>query len=503
MKKVHTLRGIKENFRKGNHISIFKLTLAVNGICMLVIASMMLHRLIDISYFITETETSRLETLNRLAATSLGDYLGKIKLSLNTADYWISSNPDVDPRWDKNFEDLVNILENNMGGKVDLRLVTKTGDLYYSPANGREPLANVSDREYFTAQQNTQRKEIFIAEPVKSRVTGKWGIPISYPVSNAHSEVSIIFASLEPPTLDKSFEHFLMHQGGTLMMVRADGIILANAPFDQFEAGKSLVGTEIWKRVILNEKKGKIIYRTTEIDGKDRFISSEKVIGFPIYIVSTCEYNKVMKPLEVTFYNTVIGIGLLVLVAICIGWVVIYLMRRLEVAVNRLVDISTTDHLTGLSNRREFLERYEFEKKRMERYGGNLAIAIMDIDYFKMINDNFGHDTGDRVLVQLADLLEKNIRETDMVARWGGEEFLFLLVNSDVNEAETCIEKLMTVIREHDFGLGERVTCSFGLTCLMKEDTWDTVISRADMLLYQAKNRGRNQVVTDNSRTEV
>lgn len=497
MKKVYTLKGIQERSRKNNHRSLFKLTLLVNGICMVVIASMMLHRLLDIRYFIIETETSRLETLNRLAAAYLGDYLGKIKLSLNTADFWIGSNPDVDPRWDKDFETLVGVLEKNMDGKVDLRLVTKTGGVYASPSIGKDPLANVSDREYFIVQQNNPQKDIFISEPVKSRINGEWGIPISYPVTKSNSQVSVIFALLEPPTLDQSFEHFLMHQGGTLMMVRADGIILANAPFDQSKIGKSIVETEIWKRVILNEKKGKITYRTQEIDGKDRFVSSEKVENFPLYIVSTCEYNKIMRPLGQTLYNTIIGIALLILVAICIGWVVIYLMRKLESAVNELVDISTTDHLTGLSNRREFLDRYEFEKKRMDRYGGNLSISIMDIDYFKMINDNFGHETGDKVLVQLADLLEKNIRETDMVARWGGEEFLFLLVNSDVNEAAKCIEKLMTIIREHDFGFGQKITCSFGLTALRTEDTWDVAISRADLLLYQAKNQGRNQVISD------
>lgn len=503
MKKVSILRDMKEQSKKNNHKSLFKLTIAVNGICMLIIASMMLHRLFDIRFFVTETETGRLETLNRLAAASLGDYLGKIKLSLSAADFWISSHPDTDPRWDKEFESFVQVLEDNMGGKVDLRLVTKTGGLYYSPAIGNEPLANVSDREYFKAQQSGQKREIFIAEPVKSRVTGKWGIPISYSLTNSHSEVSIIFAALEPPTINNAFDYFLMHQGGTLMMVRTDGIIISNAPFDQSKLGKSLVGTELWKHIVLNEKRGKSPYRSKELDGVDRYISSEKVQNFPIYIVSTCEYDKIMKPLKVTMYNTIIGIVLLTLVALCIGWVVVYLMRRLDSAVNELVDISTTDHLTGLSNRREFLDRYEFEKKRMERYGGNLSIAIMDIDFFKVINDNFGHETGDRVLVQLAKLLEANIRETDMVARWGGEEFLFLLVNSEVNEAEKCIEKLMTVIREHDFGFGQPVTCSFGLTRLRKEDTWDAVISRADLLLYQAKTEGRDQVITDQSQKEL
>lgn len=283
------------------------------------------------------------------------------------------------------------------------------------------------------------------------------------------------------------------------MMVRQDGTILANAPFDQSKVGTSLAGKELWKRLILNERKGKITYQSTELDGVNRLIASEKVDGFPIYIVSTCEYQKIMKPLAQTLYNTVIGISLLILVAICIGWIVMYLMRRLESAMTELVDISTTDHLTGLSNRREFLDRYEFEKKRMERYGGNIAISIMDIDYFKVINDTFGHEIGDKVLVQLARLLEENIRETDMVARWGGEEFLFLLVNSDEGEAKLCIEKLMNVIRNQDFGFGQKVTCSFGLTTLRKEDTWDTVISRADLLLYQAKTGGRDQVMSDES----
>ncbi len=130
-----------------------------------------------------------------------------------------------------------------------------------------------------------------------------------------------------------------------------------------------------------------------------------------------------------------------------------------------------------------------------ERQNCYLALILLDIDYFKHINDVLGHLTGDVVLKTLSELLSCQIRKSDILARWGGEEFAILLFDSDQKNARYLAEKLCTMIGEYDFGIGKKVTCSFGVTVHRKGETDIDFIKRADDALYAAKRSGRNQVV--------
>lgn len=483
--------------KRPKYKNLFKLTLLINALCVMIISFMLINRMIDTRHYMIDSQTGRLETVNRLAAASMQDYFGKIKMSLNTADFWLEANKEADPRFDNDFRKLIELLELNMSENVDFRLVSKEGGLFYIPSESKEPLADVSDRQYYLVQQKKETQGIFIGDPVKSRVTKKWGIPISHPIKSENGGMSVIFGALEIPTFDRIFKYFQMEQGGTILLVRSDGVILANAPFDENMIGKSISSKEFWNRVVLDQKPGRYFYETDEIDGVDRFVVSNAVEGVPIYLISTCEKSEVLKPWNEILMQTMISITLLIITFVLLGKLILNLTRRLEMALGDLVLISNTDYLTGMYNRRQFLERFDQEQNRIQRYGGNFAFAEMDIDYFKDINDNYGHDIGDEVLRKLAILMKAHIRENDVVARWGGEEFVFLLIGADKVQAITCIEKLRNLIKETDFGLGEHITCSFGVTLCRPEETFITIMNRADKLLYRAKSEGRDRVVAD------
>ncbi|MEF3191910.1 MAG: diguanylate cyclase [Campylobacterales bacterium] len=155
---------------------------------------------------------------------------------------------------------------------------------------------------------------------------------------------------------------------------------------------------------------------------------------------------------------------------------------------------ATIDALTGIYNRLKFNEILTQEISRFERYGHPLALIMFDIDHFKAINDTLGHQQGDRILVELATLIAKNLRETDLFARWGGEEFMILAVETSPEGAVTIAQKLRDLVRSHDFGIGHALTCSFGVTAIATNDTFDDLIRRADDALYLAKERGRDRV---------
>lgn len=156
--------------------------------------------------------------------------------------------------------------------------------------------------------------------------------------------------------------------------------------------------------------------------------------------------------------------------------------------------LATTDSLTGIANRREFIAILVREMDHAKRYGTPMALVMYDLDYFKRVNDTFGHDVGDYVLQAVTGLVKENIRATDIVARWGGEEFMVLMPQSDIQAARNTAEKLRLAIADHHFDKVNRLTVSFGITTFESQDDLNSLLKRVDDALYQAKEFGRNRV---------
>ena len=169
--------------------------------------------------------------------------------------------------------------------------------------------------------------------------------------------------------------------------------------------------------------------------------------------------------------------------------------NRKETETN-LKELATTDPLTHLYNRRKYENLLTQEISRSKRYTIDLSVVFCDIDHFKQINDNYGHMMGDEVLIEFSKLLKNNIREADTLARWGGEEFIILAPNTEINSVILLATKLQTLICEHHFPNIGTITASFGTTCLLEIDNASTLVERADKALYQAKHNGRNRVET-------
>ncbi len=163
--------------------------------------------------------------------------------------------------------------------------------------------------------------------------------------------------------------------------------------------------------------------------------------------------------------------------------------------------LATTDSLTGIANRRMFMQVLESEITRAKRYGAPLTLVMYDIDHFKQVNDTYGHDIGDEVLKEVTGLVRANIRAVDMVARWGGEEFVILTTQSDIHSALAMAEKLRTVIAGRVFEKVGTVTASFGVAVYEPRDDSNLLLKKADDALYKAKENGRNRVETIIKRT--
>jgi len=167
-------------------------------------------------------------------------------------------------------------------------------------------------------------------------------------------------------------------------------------------------------------------------------------------------------------------------------------------AKQRAEALAHKDELTGLNNRRAFFEQGHRAFRRSERYNHPVSVIMIDIDHFKMINDNYGHTFGDKVLKKLAEPLQSAVRDIDIVARMGGEEFAIMLPETGLDEAANLAERLRTDIENISISAEDReirVTASFGVvTCKEDDKNIETLLTKADDALYVAKKKGRNQV---------
>jgi len=172
-------------------------------------------------------------------------------------------------------------------------------------------------------------------------------------------------------------------------------------------------------------------------------------------------------------------------------------ITKLKEKSNLLEYQASHDKLTGLFNRNRFDEIYSKEIKRAKRYNNDLSIILFDIDNFKNVNDTYGHQIGDEVLKEIAKLLLNNVRDLDICVRWGGEEFLILLPQTNLDGAKTVAEKIRTAIIKNSLtDKNLQITASFGVLQMIDSDDENSLISKVDKLLYLAKNSGKNIVVT-------
>jgi diguanylate cyclase (GGDEF)-like protein len=159
---------------------------------------------------------------------------------------------------------------------------------------------------------------------------------------------------------------------------------------------------------------------------------------------------------------------------------------------------ASTDPLTETLNRRAMRSKIEVEISRAVRYQHNFSLIFLDIDHFKTINDQFGHDKGDYALIELAGILKELVRSGDAVSRWGGEEFLVLLLNSDEKGSQIFGQRLMENIRNRDWSEisdGYQLTATAGIVAYRDGEAFENLIKRADEAMYRGKSAGRDQIV--------
>ena len=325
-------------------------------------------------------------------------------------------------------------------------------------------------------------------------------------------EISISMATLIEIIKDlyKELDVFFMMDGNIVEKIVFDDMmgnyekieIFQNYYFDKEVKEVSLRNTKVF-----NNKKLKEFFQDTDINERlknnenfsfikkidneyylAQFISIKNIgnnhVAYMMSISKISHYKDIFSKYLLIFFL----ILLIVLISIVSSY--IYITDK-----NKLKILSQTDYLTKVFNRVRFMEMASYEFDRAERYGSTFSIVMIDIDFFKKVNDSYGHNLGDEILVELCNLITKNLRKTDLFARWGGEEFVCLLPDTDAHGALTLSENIRKKVEEKHFYHIGHITISLGVYQISPRDVFlGDIIEKADKALYKSKNSGRNKV---------
>ena len=173
---------------------------------------------------------------------------------------------------------------------------------------------------------------------------------------------------------------------------------------------------------------------------------------------------------------------------------VLFFFTKLKGQLRETQTLAQTDALTGIPNRRQIERLLELELERTRRYDLPFSLIFFDLDDFKKLNDSFGHDVGDRTLVEVTRLIMPHLRASDQFGRWGGEEFTILTTGTELKSAQQLADRLRTAIGDHHFEMDQHLSASFGIATYRPGDDGTTLIKRADVALYRAKAQGKDRV---------
>ena len=220
------------------------------------------------------------------------------------------------------------------------------------------------------------------------------------------------------------------------------------------------------------------------------------LLTFYLGLYAACQALGPLSPLQPWALQLAYGVNVLLVFGMFYAMAAFYRATVIQ-AERRLLAAATTDPLTGLANRAAFHQRAQSELAQGRRRGEPVSLMLADVDFFKRINDELGHEAGDLVLVSLADLMRQTLREVDVLARWGGEEFLVLLPSADVSKATAVAERLRQAVADARIDIGARtvqVTMSFGVAQVQEHHDLQLATQSADQALYGSKRDGRNRV---------
>jgi len=301
--------------------------------------------------------------------------------------------------------------------------------------------------------------------------------------------IGVTGIALKVSYIDDMLKEFRQNHNFIVTFYNKDGKIILSEksinPYKTIEENKNL---SKFKDKIISKNSNLIEF---EGDGGPNLIKTKYIPELNLYLSVEAEVNNLMKDVKKVFYfNLILSLAITIIVTL----IILFIIKKYH---KKLTFLAEHDTLTSLTNRRIFEEKLNQFLLLMKRNHQPLSLLFLDIDDFKKVNDSFGHYIGDLVLKRTASVLSTHIRQTDIISRWGGEEFIIALIDTEVEEAKSIAEKLRLSL-ENDYALNNliknKVTASIGISQASEQDSIESLLQRADEAMYNSKKEGKNMV---------
>lgn len=346
-----------------------------------------------------------------------------------------------------------------------------------------------NEREYCMLALEEPRSGFRISNMFVS-VDGTMNVTISYPLLSDQGKLQgFALAGLNLGFFQQWLDLLELSPRDVVTIYDSNSIILARKPFIEESIGSRVVEEHL-NRIAETGYPRVFTHRlVSPVDGTDRVWSLRKIGDLPFVVVVGEQTTTAIGSWRKMAFMYLIA-GALISLLLVFGTTGYVRSARQASALHQL---ATRDPLTGLWNRRYFTDIAENILASARRRGTPITLIMMDLDHFKRVNDTFGHDIGDQVIKAAAYAMQSTFRQGDIMARWGGEEFILLLDDSEIKDASAFAERLRTHVSALTFDVDLRITCSQGVAQLHEGESLGSLIKRADDALYLAKKQGRNR----------
>ncbi len=376
-----------------------------------------------------------------------------------------------------------------------IAIIDRNGILVYSNIAAMVDKVDLSAREHYRVHLESQGPEhLFISRPVVGKVSRQWAIQFTRPIYKDNRFDGVLVVSVNPRQFGAFGQDLELGPDGVASVVRDTGERMARFPIDEKLYGQTLSGS--LPIFAPNAPKSGTFSTLTTVDGVERIYGFTRLPGHGLTVLVGESLDYALAPHE-SFTRLVLALGLLATIFVAASMYFIFRWAVERALRKEAWQHANIDVLTGLPNRRAFLDQLDHEIARAERTGTNIALLFLDIDHFKNINDTLGHSAGDALLVAVSSRLRKSLRQVDSIARMGGDEFTIILSElSHAHDAELVCKKILTELAAPIY-VGDKVlhvTTSIGVA-IYPDDGLDgeTMLKSADQAMYVSKHRGRNR----------
>ena len=438
----------------------------------------------------------RLQRMTHAVEEQTRHQLRLLDIFLMSCESWLSANSSRNPRSDPAFRRLIEGFRSRTGESIDILLLTANGEVSDVRSKAKGRLASLADSEHFRGA--LANPGLFIGSPERDPSTGHLGLPVALSLQNSAHGIQMLVALIDLPRLTRAYDEQRQKPGGAITLLRRDGTILARAPDDQQLPGRSLADGELFRKHLATQSQAFVLFDDKADGLAMEFISFSSMPDYPVLIMVSENHDDALSAwLRQTVWIVLLALGMTVPLSV-IAYRSLCLLQALASQNAQLQQLVDTDRLTGVSSRQHFVERLKEALELAQRQQSPLAVLLFDIDFFKRINDGYGHAVGDQVLVAFAAAATRCLREGDLLGRLGAGEFSILLPGTDLGEAFLIAEQVRSEVATISIPTENgtvQFTASVGASeaCATDRST-DDLLKRTAQALHNAKASGHDRI---------